>query len=394
MSVAALGLARVAHSALLGGVILSRPACIPSACYLVVLILSLQCPQLSRRVLVRTLSQSGASALLAAVSLGTTLPLGARPGLPDPWWPDILVLAGSVVLLALTARSGWLKGRATGADAEVGERTSSVAAAECGVGGMSIVILGFACICRPSLVGTPLLVAALVVLLMWGCGTSLEVLGQRLRLCGYGMQVYAGCWLMAAYGVQLAINMGAHELPILETFGFVRLGWLESTSSPRSPSCDGAECNDFAAVQFIMLLGYLFWEQFVGPAAHGGASFLSRALSPSAWAARGAQTADALLGRAGAHETLSQPLLGAMDDPARFSRAERVGGAPSGAALSSRARGSPAFASVSAASGALLLVLQADFYREGVQRYYEELRVRSAQRNVLLRAVLVVAMLL
>ena len=239
---------RLVHAVTLSVASLCRPACVPSACYLALLFVSLHRPT------VFGLVNGCASALVAAVSLALSISLPPTPLLPAQWWPDILALVSSVVSAGLSARSLWIARRNPPllAQSSLDPAATTLTPAEraaadsvtCGLSGASISILAVALLLHPCLVAIPLVVAVLGALLAWGCGMATGTLSRSLRVMAHGARLYAAAWLVAAYLVQLALNVGELDAPALQTLGLVRLRWLVSSTPP--PSSSSLHCSTIA----------------------------------------------------------------------------------------------------------------------------------------------------
>ena len=349
----------IIHTVTLVIAVVGRPACIPSAMYLFLLLVSLQgsCVSWSSSGLILSAATSSAAAATFLVVSVTSVAAESVAPFPALWWPDFLVLAVSLGMLLIVARIRLVTVAPSGhADATVSRFDST---AEGSTSIVATCLLAIACALQPCFIALPLLLLVLCILHSWGWGIAAPQLIHRTQVLFKVAQVYGALWLAATYALQLALNVGVASVSITGELGIHPLPWLSATA----PHCDSQWCIELIEAQCLVLLIYLFWVHHIEP--KGTSAFLACLFStPSLWRSR-AHTAEGF-------DVLSRPLLsdpdavGAAEPPCidevrTASDADHITGtsvcATLGGSASRPAVSSTTLASGSAACGALILTI-------------------------------------
>lgn len=285
-----------------------RPACVPSAFYLAVLLVLLQGSHTvyssARLVLFQSLVQLVSSTAFLALSVSLATPGGSDEApWPSTWWPDLFVLIVSLATTFFSLRAVMSGVTATGgpmltvsALTAAWEGPMRFDATEIGLSVVAVCILATACVVHPCVLAIPMEVVVLAALGAWGWGSTGRSLIKWVRRAQRVAQLYAAVWVAAFYGAQLAANMGSPPDGTMKQLGLFAVPWLAPFDDPSTASryCSEMYCADLAETQATLLIVFLFWAHFVGL----DAAWIRQCLCP--WQAEGALTA---------RESLSQSLL-------------------------------------------------------------------------------------
>lgn len=364
-----------------------RPACVPSAFYLAVLLVLLQGSHTvyssARLVLFQSLVQLVSSTVFLALSVSLATPGGSDEApWPSTWWPDLCVLIVSLATTFLSLRAVMSGVTAIGepvltvsALAAAWEGSTRLDATEIGFSVVAVCFLATACVVHPSVLAIPMEVVVLAALGAWGWGSTGRSLIKWVRRAQRVAQLYAAVWVAAFYGAQLATNMGSPPDGTMKQLGLFAVPWFAPFDDPSTASryCSDMYCADLAETQATLLIVFLFWAHFVG----FDATWIRQCLCP--WQAEGALIVNEI-----ARESLSQSLLrGEAPSPAASTWGAHVLPATASVSTSSppspppppspplelssgvggipprRMGGSPAVASGAACCGSILLVVLA-----------------------------------
>ena len=317
-------LVRLVHAASLLTSVLVRPACVPSALYLVLLTVSLQGSSSQQKV-----SVVGLQTLIAVVAAVSFLVLSIFLGTPGGddlapwssiWWPEVFIIVEGSVATALTLRFWFISRRHSigigsqanpGGSSVEGSSTSTTSGyRNNGASAIAVCLLATASAAHPCLMAAPAQLITLGILLVYGWGCSTHIVSMWSLRSMRVAQAYVSVWLAALYSVQLAGNLGGRAPPLVNNLGLTTLEWTcKSASCSR---CAEHWCTELAESQVVLLLVFLFWAHFLGSICPH--SLLHRAcVGFRRVAGHRSQTEDAFAQARGATtESLSQPLLGAI----------------------------------------------------------------------------------
>lgn len=284
--VAQLGLLRAATALALLAAVLARPACVPSAIYLLLLLVFCQGPQPPWTSAILVLLQSAAVAISSIALVALSLVLApqnpddnTKAPWPSTWWPDAVVAVWSLVAVALSARA--LLKSSGNSEAESGSSSllaaassaatddaalrpdGAVDATEIGLSVAAVCLLGAACIIQPCVSAIPMQVLVLGILLAWGWGTRGASVVKWARLAERGAQLYAGVWIGAVYSVQLISNLGPPPPAHLSNdLGLHALPWWAPNGA--DGQCGDLYCSELAETQVFLLFAYVLWTHYLG----------------------------------------------------------------------------------------------------------------------------------
>ena len=214
----------IIHTVTLVIAVVGRPACIPSAMYLFLLLVSLQgsCVSWSSSGLILSAATSSAAAATFLVVSVTSVAAESVAPFPALWWPDFLVLAVSLGMLLIVARIRLVTVAPSGhADATVSRFDST---AEGSTSIVATCLLAIACALQPCFIALPLLLLVLCILHSWGWGIAAPQLIHRTQVLFKVAQVYGALWLAATMREAdfIIAVLRANELIDLETVDAIK----------------------------------------------------------------------------------------------------------------------------------------------------------------------------